>query len=1162
MEVEGGVFGKAEVGQRELMIPKKRSIQWRWQGCGVPALFFRPIFLTFHSISFTQHFRNSSMRRIIAGFIWLSILPFVVLSTPQDSTKTDTIKTAPKPVKRALPLKADRAISFETSEVTWMSLDVSPDGKTIVFDLLGDLYVVPTSGGKAERISGGMAFDAQPRFSPDGKRVVFTSDRDGSENVWIMTVSMPINDTTAAADSTGLKQLTKGKNAAFYSPEWTPDGNYIVASKIEGLGVNKLWLYHSEGGSGIELMSKEKTWNLIGAAFGPDNRWIYISRKNGRWEYNMKTFGFQIGVYDRESGEFYPLTNHTGGGVRPAVSPDGKWLVYGSRHDAKTGYKIRNLSTGQEEWLLYPVQRDDQESRFTRDMLPGYSFTPDSKAIITSINGKIVRVELSSGRVSDIPFTAPVSVEVGPRVHFETRVDDGPVKVRQIQSASLSPDGSMLAFTALDRLYVQPVAGGTPKRMAEMSAGQFSPAWSPDGKWIAFVTWSESEGGALYKVAARGGNAVKLSSVNAYYTDPVWTPGGNEIVVAKGPWQQRRDMIGGQGMSLVRIPANGGPDKLIAPLKGGRPHFAETADRIYVYEGQEGLVSMKLDGTDRKVHVKVTGYKSPGAERPSPASQVVMGPDGEQAIALVNNHIYIVTVPKVGGDAPSISVLNPESASFPVEKVTTIGGMFMSWGPKAAEVNWSLGNTFFRYHISAAKAFADSLKKLPKKRDEKKEEDAEEPAYEPLTVKVSLVEPREKGSGVIVFRGARILTMKPGAPGDGIIENGTVVVTDNRITAVGPAGSVDVPRNAKVIDATGTTILPGFVDTHAHMWPGFGVHRGIVWEYLANLAYGVLTTRDPQTGTTDVLTYTDLVETGRMPGPRVFYTGPGIFSADQVKSLKDARRVMKRYSEYYHTNTIKQYVAGDRNTRQWLIMAAKEQGIMPTTEGALDMKLDISQIIDGYPGHEHTFPIVPLFRDFVELVAQTQTAYTPTLLVTYGGPWAENYFYETTNVHDDPKVRRFIPHTELDQLTRRRPQWFAEDEYTFRKHAAEANKIVQAGGRVCVGSHGQFQGLGYHWELWLLQSGGMKEIDALRCATIFGAEAIGLSTDLGSVEEGKLADLLVLEKNPLEDIRNTNTLRLVMKNGLLYDANTLDQTWPVQKKLPPLYWENEGPRAR
>ncbi|MEP0822665.1 MAG: PD40 domain-containing protein, partial [Ignavibacterium sp.] len=309
------------------------------------------------------------MRRILAVFISLSILPCLVLGSSQDSTKTDTTKASPRPAKRALPLKADRAITFETSEVTWMSLDVSPDGKTIVFDLLGDLYVVSVNGGKAERISGGMAFDAQPRFSPDGKRVVFTSDRGGSENVWIMTVSMPINDTTAAADSTGLKQLTKGKNAAFYSPEWTPDGNYIVASKIEGLGVNKLWLYHSEGGSGIELMSKEKTWNLIGAAFGPDNRWIYVSRKNGRWEYNMNTFGFQIGVYDRESGEFYPLTNHTGGGVRPAVSPDGTWLVYGSRHDAKTGYRIRNLSTGQEEWLLYPVQRDDQESRFTRDML-------------------------------------------------------------------------------------------------------------------------------------------------------------------------------------------------------------------------------------------------------------------------------------------------------------------------------------------------------------------------------------------------------------------------------------------------------------------------------------------------------------------------------------------------------------------------------------------------------------------------------------------------------------------------------------------------------------------------------------------------------------------------------------------------------------------------
>jgi Tol biopolymer transport system component len=1086
-------------------------------------------------------------------------------ATPSFPAQQNTSK---KEKKRKLPLKAERTITFETSEGTWLSLDVSPDGQQIVFELLGDLYTVPITGGTATPISSGMAFDSQPRFSPDGKRIVFVSDRDGSENLWLLEVGKTIVDTTAAADTTGLKQLTKGKRSSYASPEWTPDGNYVVASKSSGLGVNHLWIYHVDGGTGVDLLAKEKERNAMGAAFGPDDRYIYFTTKKGRWGYNLRRLEWQVATYDRETGKVFPLTGAVGGAVRPALSPDGKWLVYGTRHDGKTGLRVRNLETGFEQWLAYPVQRDDQESRFTRDFLPGYSFTPDSKAIVTSFDGKIYRVEVPSGETTQIPFEVDVSLDLGPRVHFRKRVEDGPVKVRQIRWARLSPDGSKLAFTALHKLYVKDLTSGKITRLAPQQSGQYAPAWSPDGKWITYVTWSEEEGGHLYKVAARGGRARQLSQVSAYYADPVWRPDGKEIIVAKGPWQQRRDLsyfnfIGGQGMDLVRIPAKGGPAERIAPLRGVRPHFADKPDRIYVYEGREGLVSMRLDGTDRKVHVKVTGVKPPfGGDKPIPASEVIMGPDGEHALALVHNHIYRVTVPKIGQEPPTISVLKPDNAAFPVKKLTTVGGLFMSWGPNGEEAVWSLANNFFRYNFAAAEAFEDSVKAAAedttKQQGEKAEEDKEEKTYEPQTIVVDLEVPRQKGRGTLILRGARLLTMKPNAPNDGIIEDGAVLIVDNRIVKVGRSADIDTPEGAQEIEVSGKTILPGFVDTHAHMWPAWGVHRGVVWEYLANLAYGVLTTRDPQTSTTDVLTYSDLVETGDLVGPRVFYTGPGVFATDQIQSLEDARKVMKRYADFYHTNTIKQYVAGDRNVRQWIIMAARERDIMPTTEGALDMKLDLTQIIDGYPGHEHSFPITPLFNDVVQLLAQSGTVYTPTLLVSYGGPWAENYYYTTTEVHNDPKLRRFVPHSELDKLTRRRP-WFAEDEHIFRQHAVQAKKIVEAGGRVGIGGHGQLQGLGYHWELWSVQSGGMSEMDALRCATIFGAEAIGFDQDLGSIEEGKLADLLVLDRNPLENIRNSTSIRYVIKNGLLYDANTLDELWPEEKPLPKPYWRDDDP---
>ncbi len=1114
--------------------------------------------LTVTIVSFFIYFQNSTAA---------SFLP-----TPADTTKADTTAAKKKEKKRDLPLKAERTISFNTTEATWLSLDVSPDGKSIVFELLGDLYTLPISGGKATRITSGLALDTQPRFSPDGKRIVFVSDRSGTENLWLLDAGRTIEDTTAAHDTTGLKALTKGANNAYASPEFTPDGKYVVASKSGGLGAYHLWLYHVDGGTGVDLLAKEKDRNGMGAAFGPEGRYIYFSTKMGGWGYNLKTFGFQVALYDREVGKVFPLTGEVGGAVRPAVSPDGKWLVYASRHDAKTGYRLRNLESSQEQWLAYPIQRDDQESRFTRDFLPGYSFTPDSKAIITSFDGNLYRVSVPTGEQTQIPFDVDVALAAGPRVHFDTPVEDGPVKVRQVRWASLSPDGTKLVLTALHDLYIKDLGTGAVTRIADMSAGQYSPAWSPDSKWIAFVTWSEEEGGHLYKVAARGGAATRLSTVSAFYDEPCWTPDGKEVVVARGQWQQRRELsyanfIEGEGRDLVRIPANGGPAVRIAPLKGSQPHFADKPDRIYVYEGEDGLISMRLDGTDRKVHVKVTGSIEPlfGSDKPLPADMVLMGQSGDEALVSAQNQIYKITVAKIGEEPPAISILNPDETVFPAKKLTTSGGLFMAWGPGGKDALWSLGNTVFRYNFAGAKAFEDSLKTAKKdtsKAAKEKDEDEEEPAYEPAKIVIDIQALRMKGTGTLVLRGGRILTMTPGTANDGVIENGAVVIKDNRISQVGSSSAITTPAGAKEIDVTGKTVVPGFVDTHAHMWPAWGVHRGVVWEYLANLAYGVLTTRDPQTSTTDVLTYSDLVETGELIGPRVFYTAPGVFTIEQIKSLKDARRVLKRYADYYHTNTIKQYLAGDRNVRQWIIMASKEKNIMPTTEGALDMKLDLTQVIDGYPGHEHSFPIAPLYKDIVELMAQSGTIYTPTLLVSYGGPFAENYYYETTEVHDDAKLRRFVPHNELDKLTRRRPQWFRDDEHVFKQHAAQAKKIVAAGGKVCIGGHGQLQGLGYHWELWSVQSGGMSEMNALRCATIFGAQAIGFEKDLGSITEGKLADLLVLDKNPLENIRNTAALRYVMKNGLLYDAETLDQTWPVEKKMPKVYWSNDDPAAR
>ena len=1090
---------------------------------------------------------------------------------------------APAPAAEGqLPLQPERQVSFTVEEATWLSLDVSPQGDQLVLEILGDLYLLPAQGGKARAITQGMGYDSQPRFSPDGRRIAFVSDRDGALGLW--TVDAEGNDASKVAAA--------GERGEFASPSWSPDGRHLVVSKFSwGIGAYELWAYHVDGGKGVQITQaaangkdtpRDQRHNALGAVYSPDGRYLYYATKHGGFGYNLRFPQWAIARRDLRENTEDVIVQAQGSAFRPWLSPDGTKLAYGTRFEQETGLRLRDLETGEDRWLAYPVQRDDQESSYTRDLFPGYGFAPDGATLFFTSEGGIRRAPLPGdgakgpAPVQEIPFSADVRLGLGPRLHFPYRLGLGPVKARLLQAPALSPDGGKLAFSAFAQVHVHDFASGATKALSPAELVASHPAWSPDGRDVVFVSWRAS-GGHIWRMRADGrGRPRQLSEQPAFYSDPAFSPDGKRIVALRASGHERlqREFDHGppQGADVVWLPARGGAARVIVPSRGhGAPHFGPEADRVYLYvsaglfaaNGASGLMSVRYDGSDRRMLLTATGPGIYRAVDEVGADDIRVSPDGRHALIQHANQLHLARLLNRNLRDLTVSLTAP---SIPVARLTDVGADFMGWRG-AGELFWSVGNQLSQRPVETVE-FDEG------EEGESAEQPADEPAAEggagegeddadPLreahpsvrSRNIEVYRPRYRPQGMVALVGARI---HPMSEGGSPIEDGVLLIDGARIAAVGSASAVEVPPQAQRIDVAGKVLLPGYVDAHAHYGVLRRVHGGDNASFLANLAYGVTTGLDVQPSTTDILAYEDWIDAGLMLGPRALSTGPGIFNHNEFRSQSHAEAVLTRYRDHYRVRNLKAYLSGNRKQRQWLAAAANKLKLMPTTEGALDMRMDMTHALDGFSGNEHNFPIVGLYADAVQLVARSGMAYTPTLLVTYGGPWAENYFYAKESPHDDPKLRRFTPLPFLAARTLRR-FWFHEREYSFPQVAAGAAKIMRAGGRVGVGAHGQLQGLGYHWELWALASGGWSNLEALTAATRHGAEIIGVAADIGTLEAGKLADALVLNSDPMDNIRNSADLALVVKGGEVFEADTLNKLWPERKPLPPQWWQQAGP---
>jgi imidazolonepropionase-like amidohydrolase/Tol biopolymer transport system component len=1059
-----------------------------------------------------------------------------------------------------LPLKPARLLEWDEHEGTWASLDVSPDGKTIVFELLGDLYTMPINGGEAKCIVCGLPFDSQPVYSPEGTELAFVSDRDGNENLWV-----------SKADGSEPRQIsTMEDNSVFISPEWAPDGKSLYISRYKpDMNAFELWRYSADGVDHKPLEQvthakpepdtpKELSLNALGAAVSPDGRYLYYEAKTGLGFDDDVNFPlWHIVRRDLKSGEEQTSISALGSAFRPRVSPDGELLAYAVRYQGKTELRVRNLVTDEDHLVAYPIQRDDQEGIGSRDLLPRYAFTPDSKSLLTNFGGKIYRINMVSGKQSDIPFVAHVRLPEGPYVRPELKQDTGPVRARLIQTPSQNSDGTRLVFSSFAKIYVAAIdvngRAGVPVRLTHSTLPEFEPSWSPDGKWIVYVTWTPEVGGEIWHTRTDGSRQPeKISPYPDYYAYPVFAPGDKSVFALRVPEydqvQKLADFPPYQA-DLIKIPVeHSGPGTDVKIITSGflrsGAQFTNDAGALYL-NFSDGLYRVPFDGTKPRRVLNVVGPTYYFMEGTAPADGVKISPDGRWALAQITQQLYLIRIPH-GMEATSTELDVELAKSSPVEtRLTSVGADFFDWADGGKTITWALGATFFREKLADVKIGSS---------EPPAGTDMERASIEHIPVTVEV--PRDTPKGAIVLRGGTAITMQT-KDNDGMIRDADVVILDDHIAAVGKRGTVPVPQGAKIFDETDRFIVPGFIDNHIH-WGS--IRRGILdtecWEFQAALAYGVTATLDPSSLSIDTFTYQDMLDAGMMTGSRIYTTGPALFSFNHIDTEEEALNNIRRNTDFYRTYNLKEYRTGNRRQRELVAEAARTLDVLTTTEGAMDMKLDMTQIQDGFPSDEHAFSAVPIADDIVQLFAKTGVSYTPTLQISNGGLWGQSYFFSGESSYFDQKLRHFTPHFVLAKKMERLHSGLLQ-EYSFPAVAEGAARIQRAGGLVGVGSHGELPGLGYHFELQALAMGGMTPEEVLWAATMGSAKAIGRDGEFGSLMPGKYADLIVLDKDPTLDIHNTLSIDSVMKNGRLYDGATLDEIWPRQRMQPVTWWQRE-----
>jgi Tol biopolymer transport system component len=1034
-----------------------------------------------------------------------------------------------------------RTVEVTTDEGSWMSVDVSADGKTVIFDLLGRLYSVPMGGGQAQPVGPqDQGWDLCPRFSADGSRVAFLSNRDGFTDLWIMDWASKQSRRLTQKEMWSAKDHEKygvSRYGFACSPRWLSDGSALAAipSTRSGRFVG-FFLAESDGAHKLlEMAPVEGVRYPVATAIVPlheKDRAAAAMTLHSATGSRRDLFWLNL-----DDGKINPLRDQMARGYafNPELSRSGRLLAYIQRENkGDSALHVRDLTDGSDRKL---AALSDIDEFVQEQELPGYAFTPDDAFIVIAYGGKLHKIEVKSGKDQVIPFQATVVRSVADRVRATQRLVDGPVPVKSQRWPSISNDGRVLAFSAAGAVWVRQLPDGKPRQLGASTALNTMPALSQDGRRVAYVSFEYSE----EAIASRGRlliqnldatQAVPAIDDDASYYWPTWSPDRSKLAVIRKSSGEGTAQIGWIDVAKKTFqPLVDAPHYVSEDFRGGAPRWlAWSADgkRLFFQNFQEWQQNFRASVD--VMEARLGSAPRTVARAGNDVYSIIPSPDLKQAIVVGwDQNAYVVALSLTSDEPLQISLGMPG-----MKRVSEIGALYPRWmNNERFTYGWT--DQLFEYRLGSAAPVRKS--------------------HTELTL------PRRQGDGLVAFRNARLITMA-GERGVGpVIEQGTIVIKDRRIVAIGATGDVQIPAGARVIDATGLTIMPGLVDTHYHALnpetltfytPGSSISGGA-----KALAFGITTPFEAGGGSVDEASddWRVLMESGRVLGPRwrfdsvidTHYLRP---SPDRM-TIEEQRAQIRRKQDLGEGPCLKEI--GDRDFIQarWRAQAAGAEGGCVIAHVEDHLMHSLARMAEGIPLHHNTLP-VPMYRDVQQFLLKSDVSWTPHMELQWHIdfpqesqprdtlPEVVSKLEQIMDADDRARFDRFYLHGKFAsriEAARKQP---TDTFQRSRRPAltAVAKTLLEGGMHMTLSGHDAF-GAPLRSEMLVWQDGGILREYILRAATRGGAEQLGYQNDIGSLAPGMIADLLVMKANPLEDVLNSFRLKWTVVDGAVFDSTTL-----------------------